>query len=304
MKYLIVIAVCGLLLLSLNIADAQNHVGIILSGQDTDCTVIHQGVSYPCQDRKRLYVGDEVHKKPSVKQLKIKWAPYFNGEIKTNTTMAVVAVPAETMKGNISSSGIKQYINDFVKPVSYGAVPLVTRGGKKAALTLYRIIPVRASLLTDYPLHLSAAGADDNVKSISVMDSKGEKVFEETIVKRRPAILTPERLNLKPMQPYTIDVVKYGSIQKMTVTSLDQATREEVMKGLAGIDRENSSPSETLIGKVAYLQLISDAYPEKVDLYWLGHQLLLEYPQRYTKDEEEIVRQLVQRYYQHNKSLL
>ena len=301
MRYWVIFAVSGLLLLSLNIAHAQNPVGIILSGQDTDCTVVHQGASYPCKDRKRLYVGDEVHKKPSVKQLKIKWAPYFNGEIKTTITMAVVAVPAEAMKGNMPSSGIKQYINDFVKPVSYGAVPLVTRGGKKAALTLSRIVPIRATLLMDYPLKLSGVSADDQVKSISVMNNKGEKVFEETITNGKLAVLEAERLNLRPLQPYTIHVVKNEITQKMTVVLMDQTTRADVMKGLAEIDGENGSPSETLIGKVAYLQLISDAYPGKVDLYWLGHQLLMEYPQRFTKDEEDIIRQFVQRYHQHNQ---
>jgi hypothetical protein len=199
------------------------------------------------------------------------------------------------------SSGIKQYINDFVKPVSYGAVPLVTRGGKKAVLTLSRIIPIRATLITDYPLKLSGVSADDNVKFISVMDSKGEKVFEETVTNGKPAALDAERLGIRPLQPYNVDVVKNGITQKMIVILMDQTTRADVLKKLAEIDGENGGPSETLIGKVAYLQLISDAYPEKVDLYWLGHQLLMEYPQRFTKDEEDIVRQFVQRYHQHNQ---
>jgi hypothetical protein len=302
MRYWVAFVVCAICLLSLNVAQAQNHVGIILSGHDYDCSIVHQGVSYPCKERLRLYVGDEVHKKPSVKMLKIKWAPYFNGEIKNDVSMVVVAVPAEKMKGNMPASGIKQYISDFVKPVSYGAVPLVTRSGKKATLSLPWIIPVRATLITDYPLKLSGISGDNEVKSIAVLDKKGEKVFEKTIPDGKPALIVAEQSGIRPLQPYTVYIAtKKGIAQKMAVVIMDEATRAEVMKGIADIGGENSSASETLLRKIAYLQLISDAYPEKMDLYWLGHQLLLEYPQRFTKEEEGIARQFVQRYQQHNQ---
>jgi hypothetical protein len=233
--------------------------------------------------------------------LKIKWAPYFNGEIKNNVSMVVVAEPAEKMKGNISVSGIKQYISDFVKPVSYGAVPLVTRSGKKASFSLPWIIPVRATLITDYALKLSGPSGDNEVKSIAVLDGKGEKVFEETMKNGKPVFLLAAEWGINPEQPYQVCVVKQGITQKIDVALMNEATRAEVMKGITDIEGENSSASETLFRKIAYLQLISDAYPEKIDLYWLGHQLLQEYPQRFTKEEEGIARQFIQRYHQHNQ---
>ena len=300
MRYWVAFVVCAVWLSSVNVAQAQNHVGIILSGHENGCYVVHKGISSPCKERIRLYVGDEVNKKPSVKMLKIKWAPYFYGEIKSDVLLKVSAVSPEKMKGNMPASSIKQYINDFVKPTSYGAVSLVTRSNKKTKLSLPPIIPVQATLMTDYPLKLSGFNADA-IKSIAVFDKKGEKVFEEAITNAKPVNLVAEQLRIRSMQPYTVHIVREGITQKMSVVLMDQTTRAEVMKGIADIDAENGGASETLIRKIAYLQLISDAYPEKVDLYWLGHQLLQENPQQFTKDEEGIVRQFIQQYRQHNQ---
>jgi hypothetical protein len=62
------------------------------------------------------------------------------------------------------------------------------------------------------------------------------------------------------------------------------------------IEGEKASPLDTIIRKAAYLQLFSDAYPDKVDLYWLSNQLLEENTAEPTKDRNEIVERLRERY--------
>ena len=59
---------------------AGNFVGIILSGYEKNCEVTHNQKVYDCEDRRELFMGDVVKKKPSVKALKIKWAPFVMGE--------------------------------------------------------------------------------------------------------------------------------------------------------------------------------------------------------------------------------
>ena len=45
----------------------------ILSGYQENCEVTHLKKVYDCEDRRELFMGDVVKKKPSVKALKIKW---------------------------------------------------------------------------------------------------------------------------------------------------------------------------------------------------------------------------------------
>ena len=84
---------------------------------------------------------------------------------------------------------------------------------------------------------------------------------------------------------------------------MDGITEEEVLTDLADIDSENLPKPDNLIEKVAYLQLISDAYPDKIDLYWLGYQLLQKTIYQFTKDQETVVQGLMQRYKNHYRKV-
>jgi hypothetical protein len=77
MKLFSIVIFSGLLVFLAGICAAQNHVGIILSGQEKDCEVTRGGKVSPCSEKKLLYVGDLIMKKPSTKMLKIKWAPFI-----------------------------------------------------------------------------------------------------------------------------------------------------------------------------------------------------------------------------------
>ena len=80
---------------------------------------------------------------------------------------------------------------------------------------------------------------------------------------------------------------------------LDDGTRAEVLKGLEHIDREKISNIDKVLRKAAYLQLVSDAYPEKMDLYWLSDQVLRERNLRFTGEQEETAAALRRRYVEH-----
>ena len=49
---------------------AENYVGIILSGHEKECEILHHGEIFQCRDRRQLYVDDIVTRKPSIKLLK------------------------------------------------------------------------------------------------------------------------------------------------------------------------------------------------------------------------------------------
>ncbi len=51
---------------------------------------------------------------------------------------------------------------------------------------------------------------------------------------------------------------------------------EQITSDLKEIDNEKITDTERWIKKSAYLQFMSDAYPEDIDLYWLSHKIFME----------------------------
>jgi len=292
MKLFITFIFSCILFLPMGTICAQNHVGIILSGHEKDCEVTHNGKAYQCGERRQLYLGDLIMKKPSIKMLKIKWAPYVNGATKSETVMEVASNQPEKFKGNRFSSGLKQYIDDFVKPTEYGAIPLVTRARKtKMPWPLY------ATLMQGYPIKVS--GENEGIRSIDIIDGKGQKVYEKLIKSKEAISLIPGEIGINPLEPYTVYINKDNSKRKLDIMLMDGTTQEEILNGLADIDKENITKPDNLIKKAVYFQLVSDAYPTKIDLYWLSYQLLQGNTPSFTKDQEDIIRGLEQRYYNH-----
>ena len=128
---------------------AQNYVGIILSGHEKDCEVARPGKIFQCSNRRQLYIGDIITKNPSITIVTIKWAPYAHGAIKNEISMEVVSSQPEKLKGKTYVAGLKQYIDDFVKPAEHVAIPLVTRSARPKVK-----LPSHATLMQDCPIEI------------------------------------------------------------------------------------------------------------------------------------------------------
>ena len=268
---------------------AQNQVGIILSGYEEDCEVTHKGKVYECEDRKALYMGDTVKKKPSVKSLKIKWAPYVKGAERGQTYLEVVANKPDTLMGNALTGAVKQYVNDFVKTPTYGTTAAVTRDPKGR-------FPSFATLHHDYPLKIVNT---EETRSIILVDSQGKKVWETQVKVGGELLISPKEIGMGPREKYTLTITGGMGKRESTIVLMDETLQNEVTKGLTDMEREKTSALDTTIRKVAYCQLISDVYPDKLDLYWLGNQLLEENTMEPLKDQRAIIEGLKQRYLNH-----
>lgn len=165
---------------------AQNYVGIILSGHEKDCEVAHQGKIFQCSNRRQLYIGDIITKNPSITIVTIKWAPYAHGAIKNEISMEVVSSQPEKLKGKTYVAGLKQYIDDFVKPAEHVAIPLVTRSARPKVQ-----LPSHATLMQDCPIEIS--GPNEDIRSITIVDMKGQKVYESLIKSKDPVSLIHEK---------------------------------------------------------------------------------------------------------------
>jgi len=265
---------------------AQNHVGIILNGYEENCEITHKGKLYECEDRRELYIGDTVKKKPSVKSLKIKWAPYVKGAERGQTYLEVVATNPDALKGGALTNAVKQYVNDFVKAPAYGTAAAVTRDPRGTFADF-------ATLHTEYALKIAYR---NEALSVDVFDAKGQKVFEAQLKAGDEVFINPKKLNMTVGEKYTLTITSKTVKRVSTITLMDEVFQSELTKGFMDIEGEKASPLDTIIRKAAYLQLFSDAYPDKVDLYWLSNQLLEENTAEPTKDWNEIVERLRERY--------
>jgi hypothetical protein len=231
-------------------------------------------------------------KKPSTKMLKIKWAPYVIGSAQSETVLEVSLRQPEKLSGNRLVAGVKQYMDDFIKPTEYGSIALVTRA--KSAKMVW---PLQATLIQDVPLKVTEA--DERVKAITIVDGKGQKVYEKIVKGKTPVAISPGEVGMKPLETYALTVSKDTTKRKVEIRLLDRDTQEEIRQGLTDIDNENDTPSEKAVKKAAYLQLMSDAYPDRIDLYWLSKQLWQDPMAQFSKDQEEIIAGLEQRFVQH-----
>jgi hypothetical protein len=271
---------------------AANFVGIILSGYEENCEVTHEEKVYDCEDRRELFMGDVVKKKPSVKALKIKWAPYVKGEARGQVFLEVVPITAERFKGDTYAGMAKQYVKDFVKPVDYGTTALVSRA--PAASSLF---PARISLIKGITVKLPKG--DGGTRSVVVTDSAGRVIYQKQSDGSGDLTLNSEEIGARQGESYTVRFTGGTGTRESVISLLDESLAMEVLKGLEYIDREKASKSDRELKKAVYLQLITDAYPEKMDLYWLGDQVLREKDLQLTGEQEETAAALRRRYVDH-----
>jgi hypothetical protein len=207
-KYLATMTIALLLVLPSPVLLAQNPVGIILGGHQENCEVTHSGKVYDCDERKELYMGDVIKKKPSVKAVKIKWAPYVKGAPRGEMFLEVVPNRPEKLKGDTFAGMAKQYIHDFIKPTEYSTTAAVTRDPKSKVH-----FPLAVSMLEGFPFLIPKGG--HNVRSISIIDGKGGTVYQKQVNGESDLVLDISEVGLKPGDLYTAHLVEESETFKM-----------------------------------------------------------------------------------------
>lgn len=272
------------------VAHAQNYVGIILSGYEKDCQITHNGKPTDCEEQRQIYLGDVIRKKPSVKALKIKWAPYVKGAPRGETFLEAVADKPQTFQAKSYAGAAKEYLQDFVRPAEYRVTSAVTRNPR------YRSgFPDRATLLPGYPMLISREGMQ--ITSLAILAADGKQITETPVAGGEFITVAPEQMPLKPGESYTVLLRGDGAVRRFTASVANKDLEEQVLQGLVDIDLERLPGAEAVVRKAAYLQMISDLYPETLDLYWLSFQLLRDSRLTLTKEQEETFTALRERYY-------
>jgi hypothetical protein len=248
---------------------AWKKKAFILDGYQKDCMVLSEGEKLTCSECRELREGDEVTKKPNTGALKIQWAPYSEGQQINPTTIRILFKPPQD-KGSILSK-----VGDFFSFIQKGVqirhepVPVVTRGGDSV------MQPNNNATMMVGKKTLFVAEGEQPLK-IAFANDRGEEIFSRSLPASLSIELTPEEIGLRPGDAYTWRIVGTKSSEPMKIRLLDAATAKQVTEDLEKAAEETvcRCDAERSIKQAAYLQLISDADPANIDLYWLSFRLI------------------------------
>ena len=279
-------------LLGIPISYAENYIGIILDGYEKDCIVSRNGRDYDCMTSRRLYAGDKVTKKPDIQALKIKWAPYTNARELDEMSMVVVFEPPKDRKGIVEV--MREFLG-FVRTshrVSVGAtrsgfVEVILQPGNNATL-----LRGKKSTFT---------WESDGGKFIVFKDSKSTEIFKKKLKDESFLELSPEEIGLKPREVYTWSIGGARNEKQFKIRLLSEDVARQVIGDLQKIEKEATDNIDKLSQTALYLQFLSDAYPNDIDLYWLSYRVLegIEDKINLKEDEKALFRDLRKNYLVH-----
>ena len=244
--------------------DPSKPVALITNYEDIESGItIQRANGTPDGSEALLYPGDTITGK--VDDVNVKCAPYAEFQIKNGAGAIAYNPPSDL--GKIARNAI-EYASSFwnnVETVSMGA----SRGSEED-LNLKPQPGFDVTLLTNQSVCFAW---DGSAKNFVITNEAGEKVFEKAIGGAKKIDVVPSEANLKAGQKYSWSV---NGNDQFKFSILDAQTEKEILDGLAEIDAEKLSADERALKKAAYVQLVSDIYPDKVDLYWLSAQWLSE----------------------------
>jgi len=237
-----------------------------------------------------LYIGDEVTRKPDIGALNIKWIPYAKEKKLNKTTLAVLFEPPKSK--NLILHIINEYLV-FVK-MEHNVSVAATRG----ALSEYGMTQPgnNSTIISGYKITFVCEGGCS--RYLVFMDSKGNEIYKREVKDEYILQLTPEEIGMKKSEIYYWKLSNLKTNKPFKIRLLTEELAQLVIWDLEKLANEKISDPEKKIKQAAYLQFLSDTYPDEIDLYWLSHQILDELKEdAFLKDDDQIVRAKLKKNY-------
>ena len=210
-----------------------------------------------------LYPGDAIT--GNVGYVKIKCAPYADFHAK-NGAYIISYNPPSGIRG--VAINIIDYANSF-----WNNVESVVSGASRGSEDELNLRPqpgFDVTLLTNQKVRF--AWDKPATKNFVIKSGAGKKVFEKNVRNATEVDVALSATKFKAGEKYFWSV---DGSRERKFTVLDAQTEKEILDRLAEIDAENLSADERVLKKATYVQLLSDLYPDTVDLYWLSAQWLI-----------------------------
>ena len=109
-------------------------------------------------------------------------------------------------------------------------------------------------------------------KAVVFSDKNGKEVFRKAVSDYFD--LKAEEIGIKPGETYSWKIEGLESGISPVIRLLSSENINQIKNDFKVIDGESKNEEEKRLRKIAYLQFMSDMYPEEIDLYWLSFQYL------------------------------
>ena len=222
-----------------------------------------------------LYKGDQIT--GDIAYIKFDFAPY--ADFYSNGQAYVIT--------HNPPSGLEGIVQSAIDTAGsfWNNVETVVSGASRGSSEDFNLNPqpgFEVTLFLNQSVRFAWDGDDHNI--FSIKDHKGNKIFEKKITGLSYIEIIPNAIKLNAGQSYIWNLD--GGYQDYKFTILDERTENIILSKLAEFDTENISTEEKVLKKAVYLQLISDIYSDKLDLYWLSTQWLTALNTKTKKVEE------------------
>ncbi len=246
-------------------ATAMNSVGFIEEGFEKDCMVTNKNYENSCRESRTLYPGDIIIKKPSVESVKIKVAPYVILKQLNDTSYEIVFDSPK------DKTGLAKKILEFFGLVrsDYVRSSMTLRGGASEEDIL--LPGPRASALPGEKITFSQPGGGE--KRVVFLDGTGKEFFSREMKGTR-LYLTPEEIGMRQDKEYVWTMEGVKNSGRNSIRLVSEETARQILSDMKEIEKQPVNEVEKGIRKAAYLQYMSDAYPEEIDLYWMSFVIL------------------------------
>ena len=292
----------------------SSFVGVIVKGYEENCEVIHDNVKYNGSERRGLYVGDIIVKKPSIDELEVQLEPYVKLESLDSDNNDKVTKVRVVYKDDSNDVNIlertKNFIKGFLRPVKLTYFFAATRdfGDEAERNRCKYILQKELDKPSPYSTVFLATPVefvwDYDFSAIVFEDLGGQEVFRKNVKDAYSAGLSPEEMDLKRDTMYNW-YYEYEDVpleKKYKMKLLDRQTERKVLDTLKEIDKQEIMSIEKTVQKSAYLQLFSDK-DENVDLYWLSYQILPKNVDALNEEDTSLVCKLKFRYMKYLENL-
>lgn len=226
--------------------------------------VIQRASGTPNGAEALLYPDDKITGK--LDNVKIQCTPYAEFQIKDSAYIIFYDPPSGI--GEIAYNVI-DYASAFWNNVE--SINTAASRGSNDDLNLSPKPGFNVTLLQNQPVTFAW---DSSASNFYIKDDTGKKIFEANVKGKNFVEIIPSKLNLNVEQKYSWCLDDNATAYEFTI--LDAQTEKEILAKLEEIDAEHISDDERILKKSAYVQLISDIYSNKIDLYWLSAQWLSE----------------------------
>ena len=242
--------------------------GVVTGDNAGSFIILRDGEQIPCQKGEYLYDGDIV-KGDDVSSLTVEWHPYAKTQMISSKELKVRYEAPGTI--DVAIYKMKEFLGlvDTEVTVQYGA----TRGGetKSSKDNLYPLPGFHATIMPGEKVTL--AWGEVRGKQLIIKDSKNKVMKSMDVSGVKQVELTVEELGLVPGENYTWQVA--GTYDQYKMQLLDTTLLAKIKSDLQSIDETVTNQNDRLLHKAVYLQLVSDASPAQIELYWLSYQMLV-----------------------------